>query len=265
MSIFEYSFMQRAFVVGVMLALIMPCIGMTIVLKRMSMIGDALSHASLSGVALGLIFGFNPLWGATAVCILAAVAIELIRRRLKRYAELAIAIIMSAGIGMAAVLSGLSPSTANFNSYLFGSIVSITAGELWTVCGVSVLVLLTVMLLYRQLFYLGFDERAARVSGVPVDAVNFIFTVLTAATVSVAARTVGALIVSSMLVVPVACGMQLGRSYKSAIVIAVLVALLCTAVGLTLSYYFSLKPGGTIVLLAVTCFILSLFLKLCKK
>lgn len=106
MSILEYSFMQRAFLAGILLALITPCIGMTIVLKRMSMIGDALSHSSLAGVAAGLIFGINPVLSAAVVCVAAALGIERIRKKLPRYSEMAIAIVMSGGIGLAGVLSG---------------------------------------------------------------------------------------------------------------------------------------------------------------
>lgn len=131
MSIFEYGFMQRAFLVGILLAVITPLIGMTVVLKRMSMVGDALAHASLAGVAIGMLFGINPVAGAGGICVVAALAIEAIRRRLPRYSENAIAIVMSAGIGLAGVLSGFVKNSANFNSFLFGSIVSISTAELW--------------------------------------------------------------------------------------------------------------------------------------
>lgn len=257
----QYTFMQRAFLTGLLLAVITPLIGMTIVLKRMSMIGDALSHASLAGVALGLILGVNPVAGGMCVCVAAALTMEGIRKKLPRYAEMSTAIVMSAGIGLAGVLSGAGDSGANLNSFLFGSIVSISREEMLFVCGTSLLVLLAVMLLYKELFYIGFDENAARISGVPVRRVNFVFTVLTALTVSIAARTVGALIVSSMLVIPVACGMQLGQSYKTALIGGVAIAVGTTAAGLTLAYYTGLKPGGTIVLLEVGCFVLILLAK----
>lgn len=261
MSMLQYSFMQRAFLTGILLAVITPLIGMTIVLKRMSMIGDALSHASLAGVALGLILGVNPVAGGMCVCVAAALTMEGIRRKLPRYAEMSTAIVMSAGIGLAGVLSGAGDTGANLNSFLFGSIVSISREEMLFVCGISLLVLLAVLLLYKELFYIGFDENAARISGVPVKQINFIFTVLTALTVSVAARTVGALIVSSMLVIPIACGMQIGRSYRAVLAGGVIIAVLTTATGLTLAYYTGLKPGGTIVLLEVGCFVLLLVFK----
>ena len=255
MSILQYGFMQRALLVGLLLAIITPCIGITIVLKRMSMIGDALSHSSLAGVALGLLLGINPVAGAVMVCVLAALGIEAIRKRIPRYSEMAIAIVMSAGIGLAGVLSGFVQNSAGFNSFLFGSIVSISREETAAVCVVSVLVLAAVLIFYRELFYIGFDENAARISGVPVRSVNFLFTILTALTVSIASRTVGTLIVSSMLVVPVACGMQMAKSYRNTLLCAVLVAVATTVIGLFLSYYIGIKPGGAIVLLEVVWFL----------
>ena len=171
----QYGFMQRAFITGILLAVIAPLIGITIVLKRMSMIGDALSHASLAGVALGLLLGINPILGAMGICLFAALGVEAIRRKIPRYSEMAISIIMSTGIGLAGILSGFVKNGTNFNSFLFGSIISISKDELKIVCVISVLVLLCVLLLYKELFYIGFDENAARISGVPVKTINFIF------------------------------------------------------------------------------------------
>ena len=150
MSILQYGFMQRAFLVGILLAVITPCIGITIVLKRMSMIGDALSHSSLAGVVLGLILGVNPVAGAVVMCIVAALGIEAIRKKIPRYSEVAISIVMSAGIGLAGVLSGFVENGASLNSFLFGSIVSISEGELALVVVISVLVLAAVLFFYRE-------------------------------------------------------------------------------------------------------------------
>ena len=158
---------------------------------------------------------------------------------------------MSAGIGHAGVLSGFVKNSANFNSFLFGSIVAISDMEMFLVIGVSMVVLLVFLLLYKELFYIALDERSARLAGVPVKQVNFIFTILTAATVSVAARTVGALIVSSMMVIPVACAMQFGKNYKQTVIYAVSFDVAFMIVGLFFAYYFGLKPGGTIVLVGV--------------
>ncbi|MGI6169497.1 MAG: metal ABC transporter permease [Christensenellales bacterium] len=258
MDILQYAFMQRAFLVGLLLALIIPCIGVIVVLKRLSMIGDALSHTSLAGVAGGLVLGINPILGAVVTCIVAALGIEAIRKRIPRYAEMSIAIVMSAGIGLAGVLSGFVSNTANFNSFLFGSIVAISDFEMVLVMVISVVVMLSFVFLYKELFFVALDEKAAFLAGVPVRTVNFIFTILTAVTVSVAARTVGALIVSSLMVLPVACAMQFGKSYKQTVVCAVCFGVFFTLAGLVVSYYAALKPGGTIVLIGVVCLILIL-------
>ena len=256
MEIFKYAFMQRAFIVGILLAAIIPCIGLVIVCKRLSMIGDALSHTSLAGVAAGLLLGLNPVLTAAAACVVAAIWIEAIRRKIPRFSEMSIAIIMSAGIGLAGVLSGFIKNAANFNSFLFGSIVAISNGELYLVIAVSMAVLLMFLLMYKELFYVSLDEQSARLAGVPVKAVNFLFTVLIAVTVSVAARTVGALIVSSMMVVPVACAMQFGTSYRQTLILAVVLDILFMITGLFAAYYLGLKPGGTIVLVGVLVLIL---------
>lgn len=251
----QYEFMQKAFLVGILLAIIIPLIGVVVVLKRMSMIGDALSHTSLAGVALGLILGINPIVGAIVACTFAAFSIEYIRKKIPKYAEISISIIMSVGIGLASVLSGFVQSAMDFNSFLFGSIVAITDGELYLVVGVSILVIIVFLMFYKELMYLSFDEQSAKLAGVPVKRVNFIITLLTAITVSVASRSVGALIVSSLMVIPVACAMQLSKSYKQTVIYSVLFAVLFTIIGLTLSYYLSLKPGGTIVLVGVVILI----------
>ena len=257
---FEYTFMRKAFVVGILLAIIVPCIGIIVVLKRLSMMGDALSHSSLAGIAAGLVLS-NPVLGAVITSLIAAFSIEFIRKKIPKYSEMSIAIIMSAGVGLAGVLSGFVKNSADFNSFLFGSIVAITDFELVMVIGISVLVMICFILLYKELMYMAFDEEGARMVGIPVKSVNFIFTILTAFTVSIAARTVGALIVSSMMVVPVACAMKFAKSYKQTVLFSILLALIFTIIGLTLSYYLGLKPGGTIVLSGVAFLILTIIIK----
>ena len=256
LNILEYEFMQRAFLVGIFLALIIPCIGIIVILKRLSMIGDALSHASLAGVAAGLVMNINPIAGAMAASVAAALGIEAIRKKIPRFSELSIAIVMSVGVGLAGVLSGFVKNSANFNSFLFGSIVSIDDFEMYVIILVSCVVFLAFILLYRGLFYIALDERGARLAGVPTGVINFIFTILTAVTVSVAGRTVGALIISSLMVVPVACAMQFGKSFKMTVVLSVFFAMLFMISGLFTAYYVDLKPGGTIVLIGAAVFLL---------
>lgn len=258
---FDYLFMQRAFLAGMVLGVVVPCIGVVVVLKRLSMMGDALSHTSLAGVAGGLIAGINPVLGATIACIAAAFGIEVIRRRFAGHAELAIAVIMSTGIGLAGVLSGFVPNSASFTSFLFGSIVTVDDAELVGVMLVGAAVLLFCTLLHKELFLVTLDERAARLAGVHVGAVNAAFILMTALAVSVAARTVGALIVSSMMVVPVACALQLSRSWRQTVVLSCAIGVCITAAGLVASYEFGLKPGGTIVLVGVAALIAILAVK----
>lgn len=250
-SVFQYDFMQKAFITGILIAIITPCIGVIVVLKRLSMMGDSLSHNSLAGVAAGLAAGVNPVLGAVVFSIAAAFSIERIRKSFSQYSEIAIAVIMSTGIGLAGILSGFVKNSASFSSFLFGSIVAISDFELYMVIGLSVVVLLAVLFLYKELFYITFDEESARLAGIPVKAINFIFTLLTAVTISISARTVGTLVISSLMVLPVASALQLAKSYKQTMVFSVIFALIFTVSGLYISYYADLKPGGTIVLVGV--------------
>lgn len=254
----QYAFMQKALLVGLIIAVIAPLIGITVVLKRLSMIGDSLSHSSLAGVAAGLILGINPILGAMAFAIAAAFAIERVRKIFKSYSELAIAIIMSTGVGLAGILSGFVSNSRDFNSFLFGSIVATSDLEVILVCILGIMVVVAAVVLYRELMYIAFDEECASLAGIQVGKINFIFTILTAVTVSVSSRTVGTLVVSSLLVLPVASAMQISKSYKSTVFISVIYAVIATMTGLILSFYMDLRPGGTIVLIAVAMLIVTM-------
>jgi zinc transport system permease protein len=258
LDMFQYGFMQRAVIVGLLIAIIAPCIGVIIVLKRLSMIGDSLSHTSLAGVAAGLSFGISPVLAAVVFSVLAAFGIEQIRKSFVRYSEIAIAVIMATGIGTAGILSGFVKNSASFSSFLFGSLVAISDFELTMVVALSVVVLLAVIFLYKELFYMTFDETSARLAGIPTGAINFIFTLLTAITVSISSRTVGTLVISSLMVLPVAAAMQIAKSYKQTVLFSVLFAVFDMISGLFISYYANLKPGGTIVIFGVVVLVLIL-------
>ncbi|WP_282741508.1 metal ABC transporter permease [Olsenella uli] len=257
----EYVFMQRGLLVGSLLGIAVPLVGVTIVLKRLSMIGDALSHTSLAGVAGGLVAGASPVAGAIVACVGGALCIEGIRRKFKDQSELAVAVVMATGIGLAGVLSGFVPNASSFNSFMFGSILTVTEGEVLSIVVVSVVSVALCVTLRRELFLMSFDERHARVVGVLVGAANFVFVMVVALVVAVASRTVGSLIVSSMMVVPVACALQLARSWRQTCIIACSIGVLTTVSGLVVSYYLGLKPGGTIVLAAVALLLLVLSAK----
>ncbi|WP_342743195.1 metal ABC transporter permease [Collinsella vaginalis] len=250
-EIFAYAFMQRALIAGLVIGVAVPLVGVTVVLKRLSMIGDALGHASLAGVAAGLIAGLNPVAGAVVACVSSAFCIEGIRRVMPARADLAVAVIMAAGIGLAGVLSGFVPNSATFSSFLFGSIVTVGDAELVTVIGVGAAVILFCTLLSRELFWVALDERAARLAGVRTGFVNAAFVLVCALTISIASRTVGSLIVSSMMTVPVASAIAVSRSWRQCVFVACLVGAVSSLAGLVLSFYVGLRPGGAIVLVEV--------------
>ena len=252
MDIFSYGFMRSAFIAAGLIALIAPCIGVVIVLKRLSGIGEATSHSALGGIAFGMAMGINPVLGAVIFSLLAAFGIEGFRKKFEKYSEIAPSVIMSAGIGLTALFSGFIKSgNANLNSFMFGSIVAVTDSELIVTALLSAIVLVATLLLYHKLFYITFDEEAAVISGLPTGKINFIFMLLTDLTVSVASRIVGALMISSLLVIPVACAMIIAKSYKQTFIYSIAFSELFTLGGLLLSYYMDLRPGGTIVILGV--------------
>lgn len=257
MEIFTLAFMQRAIVVAIFISIITPLIGNIIVFKRLSTIGDALSHSCLAGVAVGLFLSLSPILVAIIFSILSAIIIEYIRRTIPNYAELATAIVLSFGVGVAAVFSGFVKNAASFNSFLFGSIVAISNAELAAVIILSAVVIVTMLILYRELFYISFDEEGAELSGVRVRTVNLVFTILTAIVVSIAARTVGSLVISSLMIIPVACAMLISKSYKQNIILSVVFALLFTVAGLMITAFYDLKPGGTIVLIGIGVFLVT--------
>lgn len=267
LEIFEYGFMQRAFVAAICISIIAPCIGVIIVLKRLSAIGEATSHSALAGVAAGLAFGFSPVLSAIIFSVMAVFAVEGFRRTFRKYQDIAPVVVLSAGVGLTALFSGfIANSSASLNSFLFGSIAAVTQTEMYITLGLSAVVLIFSIVLYRELFYVAFDEESARLSKVPVDSVNFLFMIMTALTVSISTRIVGALMISSLMIIPVACGMAISKSYKMTMALSVLFALIFTITGLFLSFYVQpdigeLRPGATIVLTGVAVLILILAIK----
>ncbi len=256
MMMFSYSYMVRAFIAGLVSAILLSCLGTVMVHKRLSMIGDSLAHTSLAGIAMGLAFGVNPIIGAVCACMVGAFSIEAIRKKLGDHSEMAVAVVLSLGVGLAGVMSGFVKSATDFSSFLFGSIVATTDEELYIICAIGLVVIVTYVLLYKSIFLISLDEQSARLLGVHVKTVNFIITLLTALAVSVSARIVGTLIITSLMVVPVASAMRVAKSYKSQVISAIAISVFSTVMGLTLSYLYGLKPGGTICLISVAIFII---------
>ena len=247
----EFDFMRRALLAGFMLSIMIPLIGVVMVNRKTSMIGDALSHTSLAGVGLGLILGINPVLGAVLICILAAFLIEIIRKKFPHYGDMAVAVIMSTGLGFAAVLSDFAPGGNTFESYLFGSISSVTKNDLIFIGIVFVLVVYVSIRYYGALLDIAISENLARLAGVNVRYINSLITLLTAITIALACKIVGALLVASLIVLPVATSLMVARSYKTTILLSVILGLIYTLVGITVSYYFDIRPGGSIVINSV--------------
>lgn len=252
LNMLQYDFMRRAFAVIAVVAVIAPCIGMPIVMKRLSAIGDAASHSSLAGVAFGLVFGFNPIVGAVIFSVCAVLGIEAFRKAFGGFSEIATVVVMSAGIGLTAIMSGfVTNASANLNSFMFGSIVAVSDFEMWLTVGLGAAVTAVSALLHREIFAISFDEEAAKIAGLPVKTINLVLMVLTAVTVAIASRVVGALMISSLLVIPVAAAMTLGKSYKATTLLSIAFAEGFSICGFIVSCLLDLRPGGTIVLIGV--------------
>lgn len=247
----SYDFMRRALVVGIMLAVIIPMIGLVMINRKTSMIGDALSHSSLAGIAMGLIFSINPMWTSLIFCILGAFAIDIIRKRFKEFGDMATAIIMSFGIGLAAILSDFAKGGKSFESYLFGSITTVSSDDLILVGIIFILVVLMSLYFYNALLFISINPIMARLAGVKVKTVNSVFTFLTAVTIAISAKIVGALMITSLMVIPVATALLTSKSYKKTYLLSLVYSVIFMLVGITISFYYGLKPGGAIVMIAI--------------
>lgn len=264
LEILSYSFMQRAFVAGIIVAIICPAIGVFLVLRRMSMIGDTLSHVALAGVAGGMLGGIYPIYSALGFSILAAIIIEKLRKQYEQYAELSIAIMLSAGIGLATIFISLGDSSSAIFSYLFGSIGLVSNHDIFIIFILGLLIIISVIFLYRSLFYMAFDEEAARLAGVKVKWINLYFIILVAMTIAVSMRIVGVLLVSSLMVIPVATSLQICKSFKQTFLYSIVFGVLSVLIGLITSFYGDLAPGGTIVVSSVVILFCVLILKRTK-
>lgn len=252
----EYAFMQNAFIVSVLISLVCPMIGMFLVLRRYSMIGDTLAHASLAGVAVGLLAGVNPIVSAFAVTSLFGLLIEVLRQRFKRYAELILVIILSLSVGIAITIISSGLVHTNVEAFLFGSILTVTPDDVMAVAVLSVVALATIYFLYPQLVMLTFDEDGAKVAGVKTRLINYIFALLVAAMIAVSIRVVGILVISSLIALPVAAALQLGKGFRVTMLAAMLLSFVAITAGLTLSYWLGAAPGGVTALVSVALLLL---------
>ncbi|MEU6484030.1 metal ABC transporter permease [Streptomyces sp. NPDC046887] len=258
MEFLQFAFMQRALLAAVLVGVTAPAVGIYLVQRRQALMGDGIGHVAMTGVGLGFLMSTNPVWMATLVAVLGAVAMELIRSYGRTHGDIALALLFYGGMAGGVMLINLAPggSNANLTSYLFGSLSTVSEGDIVSICLLAAFVVLVTLGLRRQLFAVSQDEEFARVTGLPVRALNLLVAVTAAVTVTVAMRVVGLLLVSALMVVPVAAAQQLARSFRATFVIAVLVGTGVTLAGTITSYYQDVPPGATIVLLAIAVFVL---------
>lgn len=261
MTLFSYSFMQNAIFVSVFISILCPCIGIFLVLRRYSMIGDTLSHASLAGVAIGLMSNQNPILGAFVFTSICGALIEFLRSYFKKYTDLILTIVLSLSVGTAITIISSGKLHANTDSFMFGSILTVTRFDMIVVLVLSAISVLTLILLYHQMVYIAYDEEAARVAGVKVQLINYIFSILVASAISVSIRIVGVLVLSSMIALPVATALQLGKGFKLTLIFSIVFSVVDIMLGLFISYYLNVAPGGFTALISVAVLVLVLLAK----
>lgn len=248
---FDYSFMQNALFVSVFISILCPCIGIFLVLRRYSMIGDTLSHASLAGITIGLLCNQSPILGAFVFTSLCGALIEFLRTYFKKYTDLILTIVLSLSVGIAITIISSGKLHANADSFLFGSVLTVTEFDKITVLVLSVISVLALIFLYNQMLYIAYDEEAAKIAGVKVKLINYVFSILVASAISVSIRIVGVLVLSSMIALPVATALQLGKGFKLTLIFSIVFSVIDILSGLFFSYYLNVAPGGFTALVSV--------------
>lgn len=252
---FDREYMQLALVSGIAMGASAPLVGAFLVQKRLSLMGDGIGHLAFAGVAAGLLLDVWPVATALAVAVVGALTIERLRGRGRVSGDLALALFFYGGIAGGVVLAGASDRfDATVLSYLFGSILTVSAADTWTVVALGLGVLATMAVMGRALFAVVLDEESARVAGLPVDALNAALAVVVAVTIVAAMRVVGILLVAALMVLPVASAQVLARSFKSTVGLAMGIGVAASVVGLGVARQWGLAPGGTIVLVAAGTF-----------
>lgn len=266
LEVLGFGFVQRALIAGAAVAVTSSVIGLFLVLRRNSLFGDALSHVAFGGIAVGLVANIYPLWTGLALSILGALGITKLRQSTKIPSDAAVAILLSSGLALGVVLVSLSGGfSLDLFSFLFGSIFLVSIEDTLAILAMTGIILAIVMMLYRQLMYITFDEEQAKVSGLQISKLNYLFIVLASVGVIVSMRLVGILLVSSLIVIPNVTALLFGRGFKKTALISVCVSVFTVMTGIAVSYAFDLAPAGTIVLLSVGVFLASLAWKSITK
>ncbi|MER6468754.1 metal ABC transporter permease [Streptomyces collinus] len=256
MELLNYAFMQRALLAAVLVGVTAPAIGIYLVQRRQPLMGDGIGHVAMTGVGLGFLLHASPVWMATAVSVLGSVLMELIRWYGRTRGDIALAMLFYGGMAGGVMFVNIAPggSTANLTSYLFGSLSTVAPSDVTAIMVLAAFVVVVTLGLRRQLFAVSQDEEFARVTGLPVRALNLLTAVTAAVTVTVAMRVVGLILVSALMVVPVAAAQQLTRSFAATFAIAVALGVTVSIGGTVTSFYQDVPPGATIVLLTIGAF-----------
>jgi zinc transport system permease protein len=269
-GILQYEFLQNAFLTGILIGFLAPLLGVFIVVRRLSLIADALSHVTLAGIAASLLLekyfallsGLNPLYLGMVFSVGGSLFIEKLRGVYKHYQELAIPIILSGGIGLGVIFISLADGfNTDLYSYLFGSVSAVSRTDLWVIFIISIVVVMTIILLYKELFLLSFDEEHAKASGIAAKSIHFIFIIMVALVIAASMRIVGIMLVSSLMTLPVAASIRIAKGFKQTIFLSIIFGEVSVLGGLFASYYLDLAPGGTIVMIAVAILVFTIFYK----
>lgn len=259
-EILSYDFMQRAFVAGIIIAILASISGTFVVLRRYSMISETLAHSALVGVAVGLVAGLNPLWMAVVVAILSAWLIEYLRSAFSLYSDAVLAILLSGSLAIAVIIVSLGGAFNNsLFSYLFGSILSVSYEDVITISIFGAVALAILLMFSKELYFIAYDEEVAKTSGIKVKLLNFLLVTVVAIIIALSIRVVGSLLIGALMVIPTISALQFKVGFLKTVLISLAFALFSVIAGMVFSYYFSLPSGATIVLCVLVIFILSLF------
>jgi zinc transport system permease protein len=254
---FDRTYMQLALLAGVVVGATAPLIGVFLVQKGMSLMGDGIGHVAVAGIGASLLLNTSPTWTALVVAVAAALVIEFLRTRGSATGDLALALVFYGGIAAGVVLASRSATNTNLQPYLFGSILTATADDVWTVIGLGAVIVVAIAFTGRALLAVVLDEDSARVAGIPARSLNTMLAVLTAVTVVMAMRIVGVLLIAALMVLPVATSRLLARSFRATLIGAVAVGVVSAVLGLFAARQWALAAGGAIVLVAAALFALA--------
>jgi zinc transport system permease protein len=261
-EILTYAFMQRALVSGIAISLMCSLIGLFLVLRKQSLFGDSLAHAAFGGIAAGLYLGVYPLWTAFTVSISSALALAKIKQKFQISSDATVAILLSSGLAMGVILISLAKGfTVDIFSFLFGSILLVSLQNSLFILALSGTILVIILLLYKKLVYTTFSEEQAKVSGIHVEKLNYLFVAIAAIVVVSSMQLVGILLTSSLIVVPNVTAILFSRGFKQTAIISMSFAVFSAITGILSSYIFNVAPGGMIVLISIIIFGISLGMK----